>query len=384
MRSRSSASSESSADWMISSNTPTSVVGAYRLTANVTETTAVTSFARELVSLMPSLLTSVELRGVIWYTPRLTLRTAPRLPPRPCAIVLARSSASAVASRSAANFAVFSFVDKYSIELTETSTPCSRSRSTEAAAWTSVSIFVVCTSNDCVTSKAGTERKRGFLRPVGTCTDVAWMSTGGFDTASVSPASPRYAETAAAFARSERAAAAGVRSIEFTVTFQNAWSAVIGYFAEPVTTIVSRVRLMSRTPLMTIEAVSGIATASASATATSPISSCGSSRPRGGGGALISCAGCADGPQRAPRATVVLPQKPRAVELLGLARAERIRRVTGMRERGVGHAAHALPGLRHELHAAEVAVARVRRPRPLLHVHAMRLHEPARRGQSRG
>jgi len=29
-----------------------------------------------------------------------------------------------------------------------------------------------------------------------------------------------------------------------------------------------------------------------------------------------------------------------------------------------GRAAHALPGLRHELHAAEVAVARVRRPRP--------------------
>ena len=38
----------------------------YRLTANVTETTAVTSFWRDDVSLMPSLLTSVELRGVIW------------------------------------------------------------------------------------------------------------------------------------------------------------------------------------------------------------------------------------------------------------------------------------------------------------------------------
>jgi hypothetical protein len=37
----------------------------YRLTANVTQTTAVTSFSRDDVSLMPSLLTSVELRGVI-------------------------------------------------------------------------------------------------------------------------------------------------------------------------------------------------------------------------------------------------------------------------------------------------------------------------------
>src|SRR5207248_9888754 len=102
------------------------------------------------------------------------------------------------------------------------------------------------------------------------------------------------------------------------------------------------------TPRITIEAVNGTATASASATATSPIRSCGSSRRRGGG-AFISRAGCADGAPRAPRVAVVLPQKPRAVELLGLARAERVGGIARMLERRLGRAAYALPRLRHAL-----------------------------------
>src|ERR1700674_1441254 len=84
----------------------------------------------------------------------------------------------------------------------------------------------------------------------------------------------------------------------------------------------------------------------------------------------------ADGAPRAPRSAVVLPQQPGAVQLLDARRSERVRRVARMCERGIRLAADALPRRTRELHAAEVAVAGVRRPSPFLQMDAARLEKP--------
>ncbi len=68
------------------------------------------------------------------------------------------------------------------------------------------------------------------------------------------------------------------------------------------------------------------------------------------------------------------------MELLGRCNPKREGRVARMRERGVAPTFHAQPGLRGELHAAEVTVACVRGPWPFMQMDATRLSEPFGRG----
>src|SRR4051794_40395140 len=89
-------------------------------------------------------------------------------------------------------------------------------------------------------------------------------------------------------------------------------------------------------------------------------------RPRPRRDALGPGAERADGAPRAPAAAVLQPEPPGDRELLGRRRGERVRGIARMRERGILRPVQAPPRRRRELHAAEVAVPGVRRPRRLV------------------
>src|SRR5439155_15619690 len=126
------------------------------------------------------------------------------------AIVSARSRASATARRSAANFAVLRCVERYWMGETETSVPLASKFPTVPASRSSLSIWLVWIEKPWLTCHAGTARKAGFFKPVGTLIDTCVTWIGGFEIAPGGrPPWERNASVWATFERSALSAAAG-------------------------------------------------------------------------------------------------------------------------------------------------------------------------------